>query len=47
MTSALHREWVAADSDEVLIKSVDGEVEKAVNAVIKDVTHDANAEVLA
>ena len=38
---------VAADADEVLIKSVDGEVERAVNAVIKDVTQDENAEVLA
>lgn len=38
---------VAADCDEVLIKSVDGEVEKAVNAVIKDVTQDDNAQVLA
>lgn len=37
---------VAADCDEVLIKSVDGEVEKAVNAVIKDVTKDENAEVV-
>ncbi|MDR2155932.1 MAG: hypothetical protein LBE78_13070 [Burkholderiaceae bacterium] len=36
---------VAADTDEVLIKSVDSEVEKAVNAVIKDVTKDENAEV--
>lgn len=36
---------VAADTDEVLIKSIDSEVEKAVNAVIKDVTKDANAEV--
>lgn len=36
---------VAADSDEVLIKSVDGEVEKAVNAVIKDVTADDHAQV--
>lgn len=36
---------VAADSDEVLIKSVDGEIEKAVNAVIKDVTQDDNAQV--
>lgn len=35
---------VAADSDEVLIKSVDGEIEKAVNAVIKDVTQDDNAQ---
>ena len=33
------------DTDEVLIKSVDSEVEKAVNAVIRDVTKDANAEV--
>lgn len=37
---------VAADCDEVLIKGVDGEVEKAVNAVIKDVTKDENAEVV-
>ena len=36
---------VAADTDEVLIKSVDGEVEKAVNAIIKDITKDGNAEV--
>ena len=36
---------VAADCDEVLIKSVDGEIEKAVNAVIKDVTQDDNAQV--
>ena len=36
---------VAADTDEVLIKSVDREIEKAVNAVIKDVTKDENAEV--
>ena len=33
------------DVDEPLIKSVDGEIEKAVNAVIKDVTKDKNAEV--
>lgn len=33
------------DTDEPLIKSVDSEVEKAVNAVIKDVTKDNNAEV--
>jgi len=38
---------VSADADEPLIKSVDSEVEKAVNAVIKDVTKDANAEVSA
>ena len=36
---------VAADSDEPLIKSVDSDVEKAVNAVIKDATKDAHAEV--
>lgn len=36
---------LGADTDEPLIKSVDSEVEKAVNAVIKDVTKDANAEV--
>jgi hypothetical protein len=36
---------VTADTDEVLIKSVDSEIEKAVNAVIKDVTKDDNAEV--
>ena len=36
---------VAADCDEPLIKSVDGEVEKAINAVIKDATKDMNAEV--
>lgn len=36
---------LTADTDEPLIKSVDGEVEKAVNAVIRDVTKDANAEV--
>ena len=36
---------VAADADEPLIKSVDSEVEKAVNAVIKDVTKDANSQV--
>jgi hypothetical protein len=36
---------VAADSDAPLIKSVDGEVEKAVNAVIREATRDANAEV--
>ena len=32
-------------SDEPLIKSVDSDVEKAVNAVIKDATKDAHAEV--
>ena len=36
---------VGRDTDEPLIKSVDGGIEKAVNAVIKDVTKDANAEV--
>lgn len=36
---------LTADSDEPLIKSVDGEVEKAVNAIIKDATQDANAGV--
>ena len=36
---------VTADTDEPLIKSVDGEVEKAVNAIIKDATKDTNAEV--
>lgn len=36
---------VSADTDEVLIKSVDGEVEKAVNAVIKDATGDMHAMV--
>ena len=38
---------ISADQDEALIKSVDSDVEKAVNAVIKDVTKDANAAVLA
>lgn len=38
---------VGRDTDAALIKSVDGEIEKAVNAVIKDVTKDANAEVMA
>ena len=36
---------ITSDTDEVLIRSVDSEVEKAVNAVIRDVTKDANAEV--
>lgn len=36
---------LSADTDEPIIKSVDSEVEKAVNAVIKDATKDANAEV--
>ena len=36
---------ITSGTDEVLIKSVDSEVEKAVNAVIRDVTKDANAEV--
>ncbi len=36
---------VSADTDEVVIKSVDSEVEKAINAVIKDVTKDEQAEV--
>jgi len=36
---------VSADTDAPLIKSVDSEVEKAVNAVIRDATKDANAEV--
>jgi hypothetical protein len=36
---------VQADSDEPLIKSVDGEIEKAVNAVIREATKDVNAEV--
>ncbi len=38
---------LTADSDEPLIKSVDGEVEKAVNAIIKDATQDTNAGVSA
>jgi hypothetical protein len=38
---------VAADTDAALIKSVDNEVEKAVNAVIREATKDANAEVAA
>jgi hypothetical protein len=38
---------ISSDTDEVLIKSVDSDVEKAVNAVIKDATKDANAEVTA
>lgn len=38
---------VDADCDEVIIKSVDSTVEKMVNAVIKGVTQDENAEVLA
>jgi len=36
---------VELDTDAPLIKSVDSEVEKAVNAMIKDATKDANAEV--
>ena len=36
---------VAADTDATLIKSVDSEIEKAVNAVIREATKDANAEV--
>jgi len=36
---------VEADTDAPLIKSVDSEVEKAVNAVIREATKDANAEV--
>lgn len=36
---------VTADTDAPLIKSVDSEVEKAVNAVIREATKDANAEV--
>ena len=36
---------VGSDTDAPLIKSVDSEVEKAVNAVIRDATKDANAEV--
>lgn len=36
---------VAADSDKTVIVSVDSEVEKAVNLVIKEATADANAEV--
>ena len=38
---------VGSDTDEPLIKSVDGDIEKAVNAVIKEATADANAEVAA
>ncbi|TAG43991.1 MAG: hypothetical protein EAZ30_17640 [Betaproteobacteria bacterium] len=38
---------LTADSDEPLIKSVDGEVEKAVNAIIKDATQDTHAGVSA
>ena len=38
---------VQADTDAPLIKSVDGEVEKAVNAVIREATKDAGAEVAA
>lgn len=38
---------VEADCDDVLIKSVDGDVEKAVNAVIKDITADERAELAA
>lgn len=36
---------VGSDTDEPLIKSVDSEVEKAVNAVIKEATKDDNAAV--
>lgn len=36
---------VAADTDEVLIKSVDGEIEKAVNAAIKDAIKSTRDEV--
>jgi len=36
---------IAADTDAPLIKSVDSEVEKAINAVIREATKDANAEV--
>lgn len=36
---------VEADADAPLIKSVDSEVEKAVNAVIREATQDVNAEV--
>lgn len=35
------------DTDKAVIASVDSEVEKAVNALIKDVTKDTNAEVAA
>ncbi|TAN12927.1 MAG: hypothetical protein EPN34_03120 [Burkholderiaceae bacterium] len=38
---------VEADCDDVLIKSVGGDVEKAVNAVIKDVAADERAELAA
>ena len=38
---------VTADTDATLIKSVDSEVEKAVNAVIREATKDAGAEVAA
>lgn len=38
---------VTADTDAPLIKSVDSEIEKAVNAVIREATKDANAEVAA
>jgi hypothetical protein len=38
---------VTADTDAVLIKSVDSEVEKAVNAIIRDVTKDEHAQVTA
>lgn len=37
---------VGSDTDEPLIKSVDSEVEKAVNAVIKDATKDENSAVV-
>jgi len=36
---------IAADTDAPLIKSVDSEVEKAINAVIREATKDVNAEV--
>jgi len=36
---------VSKDTDAPLIKSVDSEVEKAINAVIREATKDANAEV--
>ena len=35
---------ISSDTDEVLIKSVDGDVEKAVNAVIKDITDSARKD---
>lgn len=36
---------VGADTDEPLIKSVDGDVEKAINAIVKEATRDEGAEV--